>query len=138
MPTVDNPAPARSAAMAAMAADPAFPTDPPSTSTCPKFPLFVARGRGPIKGAMSSAAITLSWSELTMAVSGEPIGMTSVGPSVRHPKRWAGRGAVKVTMASARAIVPAGSPMASASAPEGMSTATTPQELAFRRAIAAA
>ena len=41
-----------------------------------------------------------------MASSGEPIGEITVGPLVSIPKMWAGRGAVKVTTASARATAP--------------------------------
>jgi hypothetical protein len=37
--TVASPAPTRKADIPAIAAAPAFPTDPPTTSTCPKFPL---------------------------------------------------------------------------------------------------
>ena len=60
-----------------------------------------------------------------MASSGEPMGEIIVGPVVSIPKTCAGRGAVKVTIASARATAPTCSPMTSASAPEGISTATT-------------
>jgi hypothetical protein len=63
---------------------------------------------------------------------------TNVTPVVSNPNTCAGRGAVKVTMASARAIVPVCGLMSSASAPEGMSTAITGTWLAFMIAIASA
>ncbi len=47
------------------------------------------------------------------------------GPVVNDANTWAGRGAVKVTTASAFATSPLTSPSESASAPEGMSTAMT-------------
>ncbi len=64
------------------------------------------------------------------------MGQITVGPRVSIPKIWAGRGAVKVTTPSARATAPTCSPITSASAPEGMSTATTGAQLAFSAAIA--
>ena len=63
---------------------------------------------------------------LTMASGGDPMGATTTGPRVSSPKTCAGRGAVKVTMASARTIPSPGcGVIASESAPDGMSTATT-------------
>ena len=136
--TVDNPAPARSAAMPAIAAAPALPSDPPITSTCPKLPLCASGGRGAMSGATSCGVVILSASDEVAASSGEPIGAMTIGPSHRCPKTWAGRGAVKVTTASARATDPVCSPITSASAPDGISTATTGALLAFNVAIAAA
>ena len=66
------------------------------------------------------------------------MGATTVGPVVSIPKTWAGRGAVKVTIASALATAPTCSPITSASAPDGISTATTGAELAFIAAMASA
>ena len=63
---------------------------------------------------------------------------TNVGPVVIELNTCAGRGAVNVTIASARAMVPACGPIASASAPEGMSTAITGTALAFMIAMASA
>ncbi len=61
-----------------------------------------------------------------MAASGDPMGATITGPRVSSPKTCAGRGAVNVTIASARAIPsPDCAVIASESAPDGMSTATT-------------
>src|SRR5512147_867856 len=102
---VDNPAPTRSADMPAMAAAPALPNDPPITNTCPKLPLLASGRRGRSKDAMSSGVMTFRFSEDEIASGGEPIGVTIVGPSARRLNTWAGRGAVKVTTASARAIL---------------------------------
>ena len=64
-------------------------------------------GRGPISGAISRAVITFSCNAETIASSGEPMSATNVDPAVNKLNTCAGRGAVKVTMASARAMVPA-------------------------------
>src|ERR1035441_9100947 len=109
----------------AIATEPALPADPPTTSTCPYLPLFDSARRGPITDAKSRAVITLSCSDETIASVGEPISAMCVVPAVRELKTCAGRAAVKVMIESARAIVPFCGPIASASAPEGMSTATT-------------
>ena len=72
-----------------------------------RLPLFDSAGRGSISGAKSRAVITFSCSDETIASSGEPIAC-----DVRRPRRsaalktCAGRGAVKVTIESARAISP--------------------------------
>src|SRR5713226_4577959 len=66
------------------------------------------------------------------------MGAITVGPEVRLPKMCAGRGAVNVTIASARATAPVCSPMTSASAPDGMSTAIIGALAAFIFAIACA
>ncbi len=66
------------------------------------------------------------------------MGAISVGPALRLPKMCAGRGAVNVTIASARATAPVCSPITSASAPEGTSTAITGAPAAFILAIASA
>src|SRR6267154_2647838 len=71
-----------------------------------------------------------------MASSGEPMDAITVGPEVRFPKTCAGRGAVKVTIASARATEPVCPPITSESAPEGMSTAITGVVVALIFAIA--
>ena len=89
-------------------------------------------------GLTSRAVIRLSWREEVTASSGDPIGATTVGPVVSMPKTCAGRGAVKVTTASALATAPTCSPMTSASAPEGMSTATIGEEVSFIAAMASA
>ena len=85
---------------------------------------------------MSFAVITFKSSDETMASSGEPIGATHVGPSVSELNRCAGRGAVNVTTECARAIVPCWRVIASASAPEGISTDTTGALLWIRNSIA--
>src|SRR6266568_4499962 len=66
------------------------------------------------------------------------MGAITVGPELRFPKMCAGRGAVKVTIASARATAPVCSPMTSTSAPEGISTAITGALAEFILAIASA
>src|ERR1700716_3807862 len=123
--TVDNPAPDRSTDIPAIAAAPALPSEPPMTRTCPYLPLLESTGRGASSGAMSRAVITFSCSDETMASSGEPMSATYVDPLVSELNTCAGRGAVNVTTASERAIVPDGGRIASASAPEGISTEIT-------------
>ena len=124
--TVASPAPARNAAMPAIAAAPDLPSDPPTISTCPYMPLLLSMGRGAKNAARSCAVVTSSLSLDSMAASGEPIGATITGPRVSCPNTCAGRGAVNVTIASARAIPsPDCAVIASESAPDGMSTATT-------------
>src|SRR6202158_400872 len=70
------------------------------------------------------------------------MGAITVDPLVKPAKTCAGRGAVKVTMASAPALslelVAVCACIASASAPEGMSTATIGAEAAFILPTAAA
>ena len=51
--------------------------------------------------AKSRGVVTSRFSAETIASAGEPMGATRIGPRVRWPKTCAGRGAVKVTMASA-------------------------------------
>src|SRR5271157_3853473 len=137
--TVTSPAPARSAAIPAIAAAPDFPSDPPTISTWPYMPLLLSRGRGASSDAKSRAVVTSSFNSAWIAASGEPIGATITGPRVSCPNTCAGRGAVKVTMASARVIPsPDCSDIASESAPEGMSTATTGLPLLLIAAIASA
>ena len=138
VPTVTSPAPARNAENPAIAAAPALPTDPPITSTCPYIPLLESRGRGAISCVMSLNVIRESFSEDWIASSGEPIGAIRVGPKVRFPNTCAGRGAVKVTIASARATAPVCWPKTSESAPEGMSIAITGELTEFIFAIASA
>ena len=83
--------------------------------------------------------VTSSFSFDSIAASGDPIGATITGPRVSCPNTCAGRGAVNVTMASARAIpAPACAVIASESAPDGISTATTGLPLPFIAAIASA
>ena len=86
--------------------------------------------------------ITFSCSDEMTASAGEPIFATTVGPEVSWPKICAARGAVNVTIESARATLPCCDPfnadIASASAPEGISTATTGTPLAFIICIASA
>src|SRR5262249_10737824 len=136
--TVESPAPDRNAAMPAIATDPAFPTAPPITNTCPKLPLLAAAARGPIKEAISTALIKLSFSLVIIARGGDPIGATNTSPAVNSENTCAGRGAVKVTTALARAMETPDCTGVSASAPDGISTATTCDELAFTLAIASA
>ena len=76
----------------------------------------------PPDGATAPAVIRLSWREETTAASSDPMGATTVGPGVSIPKTWAGRGAVKVTIASALATAPTCSPITSASAPDTFPT----------------
>src|ERR671930_943247 len=99
--TVDNPAPTRNTDMPAIAAAPALPREPPITNTCPKLPLLASRGRGGTNSATSGGVITFSLSDEVIASAGDPIGATTVGPSVKSPNMCAGRGAVNVTTASA-------------------------------------
>ena len=136
--TVERPAPARSAAIPAMAAAPDFPSEPPMMSTCPKFPLFASTARGAKQAWMSGQAITSRLSFDWIASAGEPIRPTTISPRVRSPKTCAGRGAVKVTMASARQRRCSSGAKASALAPEGMSTASTGTGDALIKSMAAA
>src|SRR5260370_476662 len=77
-----------------------------------------------------------------IASGGVRVGSIAVAPLLSPAKTCAGRGAVKVTMASARALslkpLAVCASMASALAPEGMSTATIGTEAAFILPIAAA
>jgi len=98
---------------------------------------------GMVPGSMSTDAIEIYQEGIRLPAvklisRGEPIGARIVGPLVSGLSKCAGRGAVKVTTASARAIIPGCGPMTSASAPDGMSTAITAQWLAFIIAIASA
>jgi hypothetical protein len=87
--------------------------------------LFESRGLGANNSAISAAVIKFIFNDDRTASSGDPIGAITIGPFVRFPNTCAGRGAVKVTMAFARATAPVCSPITSASAPEGISTAIT-------------
>jgi hypothetical protein len=123
--TVDRSAPDRKTEKPAIAAAPAFPSDPPTKSTCPKFPLFESGGRAESSSVKSRAVDTCIFNAEMIASSGEPMAAHNEGPVVNDANTWAGRGAVKVTTASAFATRPFTSPSESASAPEGMSTAMT-------------
>ena len=134
-----KPAPARSAAIPAMAAAPDFPNEPPTISTCPYMPLLLSRLRGASSAAKSRGVVTSRFRLDTMASDGEPIGATTIGPRVSSPKTCAGRGAVKVTMASEWIITwPVCGVIASESAPDGISTAITGLSLRFISEIASA
>src|SRR5205085_7607654 len=76
-----------------------------------------------------------------MASWGEPIGATTTTPRTSGLNTCAGRGAVKVTVAHAGTtgpVSPSGGPIASASRPEGISTATIGAFTFQNRAIASA
>ncbi len=59
---------------------------------------------GASSAAKSRGVASSSASLLTMASGGDPMGAITMGPRVRSPKTCAGRGAVKVTIASAWAM----------------------------------
>jgi hypothetical protein len=80
--TVTSPAPARSAPRAASTAAPAFPTDPATTRTWPKVPLWAPAGRSGRSRAASAASVQLSAapSSATTA-SGIPMSTTDQRPA---------------------------------------------------------
>ncbi len=124
--TVTRPAPARSAAMPAMAAAPVLPREPPTTSTCPNVPLCPQGGRGASNSRNMAGSTSDSrrvFVKRRRAADGRP------PPARPRGRNWAAApapslGAVKVTVQSARANSPTGSPE-SLGMPEGISTATT-------------
>jgi len=88
--------------------------------------------------AITSVNLVRSNAAVPILRGGVPIGAITTGPEVKFPKTWAGRSTVKVTIASARATAPVWSPKTSASAPEGISTATMGEVTALIFAIASA
>ncbi len=91
------------------------------------MPLLLSTSRG-VSNSTFDAPVHVSPSADTIAASGDPIAATTTGPNVpvvRCPNRCAGLGAVNVTTASARNASAHFSSRASASQPDGKSTATT-------------
>src|SRR6185312_9936019 len=101
---VTNPAPARIAATLAIDGAPDFPQLPPTTSTCPNFPLLPFTSRGFSAIAFDEPAHVSPDADCT-AASGDPMSATTTAPNVavvRCPNTCAFFGAVNVTTASAR------------------------------------
>jgi hypothetical protein len=123
---VTRPAPARNAPRPDRIAAPLFPSEPATSKTCPKVPLWdlTERTSGNRANSSGPAQRSVPCPISSTSAAGEPIAQTSNAPtaSASRDRSWPTLGAVKVTVRCAQRTGPSAR-CPSEGSPEGVSTA---------------